>query len=58
MLPMAKNVARTPSAAVHYGILSATLLKLVKFDNLDLFFYKYKTFDLLGIYANHYHEFV
>ena len=39
---------------MHYGILSAPLLKLVKFDSLDIFFYKYETFELLSIYVNHY----
>ena len=41
---------------MHYYDLSAPLLKLVKFDNLDIFFYGYNTFDLLGIDVYHYHE--
>ena len=34
------------------------LLKLVKFDIFDIFIYKYKPFDLLGIAVNSDQEFV
>ena len=43
---------------MHYCDSSEPLLKLVKFDNLDIFFYKYEKFDLLGKDANHYNDFV
>ena len=39
-------------------ILSETLFKLFKFDNLDIFVNKYISFDLLGICVNHYDVFV
>ena len=36
---------------MHKGDSSAPLFKLVKFDNLDIYVYKYISFDLLGIYV-------
>ena len=43
---------------LHYFDLCGPLLKIVKFNNLDIYFYGYNTFDLSGIYVYHYHEFV
>ena len=43
---------------LHYCDSSAPLLKLVKFDNLDILFYGYNTFDFMGKDVYHYHEFV
>ena len=53
-----KKVCLGIRGSLHNANLSAPLLRLAMVENLDIFFYKYKTFDLVGIDVNLDHKFV